>query len=185
MCTIWQRIGRCVRRKDLEGKALIFVEGKFYDEEKQKKVDAAQKRADAKRKKLKCKAADDAAGQGSSREGAQMQTAAEASGSGSRAAVQDVSGEQSASGEESEGEDGDAREEFLRERRILYSTPKVVEGDSNARGKGRGKGRHAEELEPALDDMVNAGTREGLNCYRAPPMIYFGNDKLGNEALQN
>lgn len=42
----------------------------------------------------------------------------------------------------------------------------------------RGK-RSRETLDPAMDDMVNAGARAEIRCSRLPSMLYFGNDKTG------
>jgi hypothetical protein len=36
-----------------------------------------------------------------------------------------------------------------------------------------------DELEPAMDDLINAESR-GFKCSRVPVRIYFGNDKTGS-----
>lgn len=47
MCTLWQRFGRAARDPDLEGTAMLLVEPKHLDEEREKKV----VRAEAKKRK--------------------------------------------------------------------------------------------------------------------------------------
>ena len=56
----------------------------------------------------------------------------------------------------------------------IYSRPVV---GAKTRSKAQGTNT-LQELEPEMDDMVNAGRRE-WKCYHAPSMIYFGNDSIG------
>jgi superfamily II DNA/RNA helicase len=42
-----------------------------------------------------------------------------------------------------------------------------------------GKFSKARELEPAMDDMINAATRPEFHCSREPARVFFGNDKMG------
>lgn len=58
-----------------------------------------------------------------------------------------------------------AKHLYETERRALYEKIPTIE-------RKRGK-RNVDEIEPALDDMINAGTRVGISCSRAPAMIYF------------
>jgi hypothetical protein len=41
------------------------------------------------------------------------------------------------------------------------------------------KKKDGNELEPAMDDLINAGSGNGrFRCFRDPPTLYFGNDKI-------
>ncbi|OBZ72546.1 putative Werner syndrome ATP-dependent helicase 1 [Grifola frondosa] len=54
--TLWQRFGRAVRRPDLFGTAVLFAEGKYFDDEKEKKKESAAKAAAKKQGSMKRKA---------------------------------------------------------------------------------------------------------------------------------
>jgi hypothetical protein len=63
-------------------------------------------------------------------------------------------------------------------RRTVYNRPV---GEAKMRSKVQNS-NSLEELEPEMDDVVNAGSRD-WRCYRAPSMIYFGNDSIGRSSL--
>lgn len=62
------------------------------------------------------------------------------------------------------------------ERRVVYV---AGAGQRLSERKGRKK-KDGNELEPVMDDMINAGSaNRRFRCFRHPPMLYFGNDKIG------
>jgi hypothetical protein len=73
--------------------------------------------------------------------------------------------------EQAEGIQGD----LFNERRVIY------EAGAGRQLSERGcKRKDGNELEPAMDDMINAGSGDHrLKCFHHPPMLYFGNDKTG------
>jgi hypothetical protein len=76
--------------------------------------------------------------------------------------------------DESDESGEDANEEDMHvERRVVYETSVAI----TKRRMGP-KVKNDDELEPAMDDFINAGTR-GFKCSRVPVRIYFGNDKTG------
>ena len=68
-----------------------------------------------------------------------------------------------------EGQGGN-RNDIYAERRAMYE--RVPRNDPRRGQKGR-------DLEPAMDDLINAKMRPGLGCFRRPPTVYFGNDRMG------
>jgi hypothetical protein len=67
-------------------------------------------------------------------------------------------------------------DEYRADRRAAYDA--VVAHEPTWKKQTKKKG--ADRLEPALDDLINAPTRQpGDPCYREPVMIFFGNDKTG------
>ena len=59
------------------------------------------------------------------------------------------------------------------ERRAVYKV-----GQNMSERKGRKK-KDGNELELAMDDLINAGSGNGrLSCFRDAPTLYFGNDKI-------
>jgi hypothetical protein len=57
----------------------------------------------------------------------------------------------------------------------------IYEGHRAAatRKSGKSKSKNGDNsLEPAIDDMINAGQPgRAFTCFRAPVMVYFGNDQ--------
>ncbi|KAJ7731383.1 hypothetical protein B0H16DRAFT_1772954 [Mycena metata] len=64
-------------------------------------------------------------------------------------------------------------EEYRADRRAIYDA--VVEHEPVWKKQTKKKG--ADRVEPALDDFINAATRQpGKGCHREPATIFFGND---------
>lgn len=168
MCTAWQRFGRAARLKELTGIALLLVEPKYFDDEREKRAQAKEKRAAKRAQKKKGRPG---AGVHVARDPAMAQVqdsgillAQDASEGAGRSGVVGNS-----DGEEDEDEDSSSDEDaYNDERRAAYSKPKVIAGV---------KRKREDELEPAMDDMINAGLRKKIKCHRRPPKLYFGNDK--------
>lgn len=157
MCTLWQRFGRGARAPDKEAVAILLVEAKHYDEEREK---VAQRREAKKRKR--------------------SQTSAVASASVGQSG-RPVIGNPSAREDmeiDSSDDDDDANEvntdqpESDEARRERYNQGNSILGSHSK------KRRIDAPLEPAMDDMINAETRAGLGCRRKPISLYFNTAHL-------
>lgn len=172
---LWQRIGRGVRQRDLTGIALILAEPKHFDDEKEKRATAKEKREKKKKAKAKQAGIGSASAQGPVAVTAQVSTAHAAS--GPPLATQQTTGgvDDNSSADENDAESSDD-DGYAEDRRDLYS--KRDESASASR-----KRKRESELSPAMDDMINARFRKKVKCHRAPPMLYFGNDKTSTYPL--
>ncbi|KAJ8689521.1 hypothetical protein PTI98_012419 [Pleurotus ostreatus] len=161
LCAIWQRIGRAARGEGNTARAIIFVEKKCFDGNRQKK-DATQGLGSRKRK-----APEGTEGQASKRialASCNVNRVLPTNAVGTRPF--DV-GEDPMS--EGDGTGGGAIDIDVETQRQSYH-----KRCNQYRSIGSEHKDHV--LEPALDDMVNAHTR-GFDCRRQPPAIYFGNDR--------
>jgi superfamily II DNA helicase RecQ len=165
MCTLWQRFGRGGRGSGETATAILLVEKKDMEEERQSKAERAAK----KRKKAR-------EGNGTKRKANDelINNCQD-----KRPALQDRS---------LNGNNDDAHSEILgsqitlrtpvpikdlkEERRALYKEGAVVEKAGISK-KGKGKGR---ELEVAMDDYVNS-QHLCFDCRHIVPILYFRNDK--------
>lgn len=171
---MWQRFGRAVRDLKLQGKALFLVEPRYFDEYKEKQAKAAEER---KRKRIE-KDANQARGPTAKR------TRAEG---GSSAATHIAEDGNSDSDDDSDAEDEEppstrstqqtAQDDppneaeqrlYIAERRAMY------EKAPNKEWK-KGK-RTPEDIEPAMDDVINARSRPLVGCSRKPVRIQFKQD---------
>jgi superfamily II DNA/RNA helicase len=187
MCTLWQRFGRTARALELEGKALFFVEPKHFDEVKvrraarqeEKKRKAAgvsgQKQPAAKRTRLQEPAENDREPQSAVflSEAPDVVIQALSVGTGAqdvtRSTSNNVAAAQNSLNEAVEQSNSVIDPHAMR--RMEYEKlPQLA--------PKRGK-RSREMLEPAMDDLINAKTRQDLLCIRKPIMLYYGNDKQG------
>lgn len=74
--------------------------------------------------------------------------------------------------EQVEGIQGD----LFDERCVIYETG----AGQQLSERGGQKRKDGNELEPAMDDMINAGSGDcRLKCFHHPPMLYFGNNNIG------
>jgi ATP-dependent DNA helicase RecQ len=188
MCTLWQRFGRTARALELEGKALFFVEPKHFDEvkaqrvahqeEKKRKVAgvSGQKQPAAKHTRLQEPAENDKEPQSAAAflsEAPDVVIQAASVGTG----AQDVTGSTSDNVIAGQNSFNEAVEQLNSVedphamRRAEYEKlPQLAPKRSK---------RSREMLEPAMDDLINAKTRQDLLCIRKPIMLYYGNDKQG------
>jgi hypothetical protein len=64
-------------------------------------------------------------------------------------------------------------EDYKLDRRAVYDAV----ASPTPQWKKQTKKKGADRIEPALDDFINAATRQpGVPCVRLPVTIYFGND---------
>ncbi|KAH7917502.1 P-loop containing nucleoside triphosphate hydrolase protein [Leucogyrophana mollusca] len=172
LCTLWQRFGRGARNPTLQATALLFVESKYLDANRQKKAENKEKRAQKQLKK-KRKVDDTKDINSSGHPSKRLRLAAETpSGNGPalggpEATMLQVDGVRSGAATEKDAQvSTDPRDELDAERERVYAKRETKNGE---KVKITGDG-----LEPAMDDLVNAATRH-FKCYRRPVMVYFGN----------
>lgn len=168
LCSIWQRIGRAARGDGSTAKAVVFVEKKYLDVNRQKKDEkAAQRLIQAATKKRK--ASSNATNARPSKQTVLAPSAAaninQAVLSTSNSREFNINDFQAAAARDEEGGVAvELQRQSYHSSRNLYRSIVSDQKDHS--------------IEPALDDMVNARTR-GFNCRRQPPTIYFGNDSCG------
>ncbi|KAK7055892.1 hypothetical protein R3P38DRAFT_2498548 [Favolaschia claudopus] len=197
MCTLWQRLGRAARAFHLTAKGLFLVEPKRFDANIAKAEARAAKRAAAVKKRKQCSDPTDQP---------PAKRAAAASPDAPNVpipvpisapvttAVDDPSLDVSDELDDTDdipndplqphslaSADKTSRAEYRAERRAAYAAVVTHEPGWKKQLKKRG----ADRLEPALDDFINAPTRQpGNPCYREPIMIFFGNDKTVSTHMQ-
>lgn len=174
--TLWQRFGRAVWDLTRNGVAILFVEGKYIDEEKEKAVARAEKAKEARKRK-----------------------AARAPASPHRAKVARLANttnivDSGGAGHVSESEDEGQVEASMpsrgREniaRNAMRSVPNhnldELRAEFKAERKPKAsfqKKRSAEDIVSAeMDALINAATRPQYRCYRIPIMAFYANDKTG------
>lgn len=164
MCALWQRFGRGARDPTSEAIALCLVEPKHFDASKDKAAARKEKAAQRVREKLKSvpqkrKASKALPAESRYRNHSQQHTAQ----------TPEVNEDERAGQDEDVVMDPSNTEVRTDTRQILYTT---------VESKGRKQTTRSVGLEAVLEDVVNAKTR-GINCYRAPPNIYFSNNATG------
>ena len=182
LCTLWQRFGRAVRDLKLQGRALFLVEPKYFDAAKRAKADAELKRKAAEREAGKApprkrsrtsKGACDSSkevGEATNADdvvdrplAADTETASNTQSGPSNATSSIVSSAPQL--------DDAARQLLEAEQRAEYEKIPKVE-------RKRGV-RKVEDIEPALDDMVNAKDHP-VRCSRWAAAVYFRQNKDGS-----
>ncbi|KAJ7078050.1 P-loop containing nucleoside triphosphate hydrolase protein [Mycena belliarum] len=199
MCTLWQRIGRAARALRLTATGLFFVEPKRFDANIAKAEARAVKRSEAsKKRKLaaaeaehppKKRAAIAAIANPDSPVVAVVTQVADAPEEGDDHVSAEREGRVGAAGDDADDEAAPAvasvngsSTEYLNERRTVYE---AVSHAAEPTWKKKSKKKGADCLEPALDDLINASTRQPEKpCYRIPATIYFGNDRTISDHLE-
>lgn len=189
MCTLWQRLGRAARALHLTARGLFLVEPKRFDANIAKAEARTAKRAETVKKR---KQLSDAADQPAAKWAAVAIPAAPnvpiaiPIPSPPATEVTDETNDPSDALDDSTDPDDipDALlappaislDQYRADRRAAYDT--VVAHEPVWKKQTKKKG--ADRVEPALDDLINAPTRQpGNPCYREPVNIFFGNDKTG------
>ncbi|THG96024.1 hypothetical protein EW026_g5739 [Hermanssonia centrifuga] len=193
LCALWQRFGRGARDREKEATAIFFVEAKYLDEERAKKearkvAKKAKQAGQSKGRKRGRKQEDVGDGpsmkriarelvpsqshpiMASSSTPATIQTRTDlASGPSQMKIAEDVKNE-SESEQESDASEEDEEDGL---HRALYAQPTSQPAVNKTKRV---------ELEPAMDDFINAGERK-LKCRRRPVRWYFDNDKSESDHL--
>lgn len=159
--------------QSVTGTALFLVESKYFDEAKEKKAKAAEKRAEIRKRKAAKNVLD-----------AQPTKCARRA-NGTQNKVQERVTQPEVEEEDDEDEDGDKDnkdkdedEEDEAERRAYEAGRRAVYEKIPVLERKRGI-RPVESIEPAMDDMINAKTRKEVGCFRKPLKLYFRQDEQG------
>ncbi|KAK7687654.1 hypothetical protein QCA50_008869 [Cerrena zonata] len=174
LCSLWQRFGRAARGADRTAIAILLVEGKHLDEKRAQAAQRAEKRklTAAKRKAQK------QAGPPSKRS---------VSSSGAPAVTNTLpphASDHELDSSESEDEDVDNPRSVdcssidRERRRIGYHAQDRDSDTPRAFPSQAIKPKQVVVVGGPIDDLINAGTREGLGCRRKVIEIYFENDKI-------
>ncbi|KAJ7254282.1 P-loop containing nucleoside triphosphate hydrolase protein [Mycena rebaudengoi] len=188
MCSLWQRLGRAARALSLTAQGLFFVEPKRFDANIAKAEARALKRAEATKKR---KHLVDSPDQPAAKRVALVVPGAPDVPHPSPVTVVPMAATAAPDAADDTTDPNDipdaspdpdslptrptmSLEDYRAERRAVYDAIVVQEAVWKKQTKKKG----ADRVEPALDDFINAGTRQpGMPCYREPAMIFFGNDK--------
>ncbi|KAJ6467054.1 P-loop containing nucleoside triphosphate hydrolase protein [Mycena vitilis] len=190
MCTLWQRLGRAARALHLTAMGLFLVEPKRFDANIAKAEARAEKRAEAKKRKQLPDAAE---------QSAPKRAAVAAPGAPDipvalpipslppsvpveeTIVADDLPDVVPVGVPETATAPSMSLEEYRPERRAVYDA--IVAHEPVWKKPTKKKG--ADRVEPALDDLINAATRQpGDPCYREPVMTFFGNDKTVSTHLE-
>jgi hypothetical protein len=140
MCTLWQRFGRAGRNLLLDAIAILFVEPSHTDVKRNEKEVRREKQAAGKGKRT----ASESWAQGRANK---------------RVAVEREAAEGSTQQRPDSPTGGaEERNDYEAKHREEYGRSVAEPSRKNAAAK----------LEPAMDDFINAATREGVGCYRVP-----------------
>ncbi|KAF8179485.1 hypothetical protein K438DRAFT_1938411 [Mycena galopus ATCC 62051] len=188
MCTLWQRLGRAARALHLTATGLFLVEPKRFDANLAKTEARALKRAEATKKRELAVA--DAEHSPSKRAAVAAPVAPDVPIS---APVTHTATDALVDDSDHAVDNGSAdavvdavlpvpdgsRAEYSAGRRAVYEAVTAsYEPTWKKKTKKKGTDRH----EPALDDLINAATRQPERpCSRIPATIYFGNDKTSSD----
>ncbi|KAH9929414.1 P-loop containing nucleoside triphosphate hydrolase protein [Fomitopsis serialis] len=195
--TLWQRFGRAARDLTLNAVAILLVDGRYFDEEKEKKQRAAEKAAEKAAKKRK--AVNDPAQKPTKRARTndtpgtsaatatssitnieqQREAASETeSADATRPPAGGVSEDQGrgSSQEPPQRGAGVGSQVDLASLRADIEAARLSSRQGGAR-KGKKTDQETSELSAELDALVNAATRPH-RCYRAPIMAYYRNDQI-------
>lgn len=181
-CTLWQRFGRAAHGPGHQGTAILLVEKKDTDEERQAKAKKAEKAV--------LKKAREGIGTGLKRKASTQAdhptkriVLADRTSSGvnhSSESTVDSNGEPAPQDACASEQPLDTSNILKEQRRIHYSkrvwNESAAEGSSTAKGKGKGK---SVVVGSAMDDFIN--THVDMECRRVVPMLVFGNDIRGKQ----
>ncbi|CAK5275042.1 unnamed protein product [Mycena citricolor] len=197
LCTLWQRFGRGARALGSTATALLLAEPKHFDENIKKARIAAEKRASARTKKRQ--------------PASQLTTPAPKhvalacipnpnipvsvpvpviTDSNPEEQEQLLVDHETAIDNRITVDDSEvilpdvviSSAEYLADRRRFYG---AIDPVTNEPVRKQATRKKIDVLDPAMDDMINAATRQpGKPCFRLPPTIYFGNDLTGGDHMQ-
>ncbi|OJT09442.1 hypothetical protein TRAPUB_13660 [Trametes pubescens] len=169
--SLWQRIGRAARGPGTEAVAVVLVESKYFDEEKE----MAAKRAEKRREKRKEAEVNKAVA-------AEQRKRKRAEGPGedgdestSRSRLRPDQAAASAA-ESSDAVHNIAVMSECEKLRVEYKSSQAAAAKAAA-AAAKSKSKKGDiELSPELDNLVNAATRP-FKCYRTPIQAYYENDR--------
>lgn len=175
--TLWQRFGRAARGVGRSGIAIFLVEAKYFDEVKRKATENAQRSMEksknqeaAKQTAKRKKGTHDNVANKKARTGSVEEAQA------SSTVLQSQPGSSNSNGEEGDGE----LTVFEKLRVEFGYASKKKKKAARVKSYAKEKTKEDEEVDPAIDAVINAGeeARE-IGCYRAPIMAFYENDIIG------
>ncbi len=162
MCTLWQRFGRAARGSGQSAIAILLVEKKDMEKDRQARAERARKEKEG--IGTKQKATDHQEDRPSKR--SRTLTAQTSNDSNSTPPI-------SASSPNAPSTSPNFTAQVKEERRKLYSTRAVLKTVTKLK---RGKGKARSPTEVVMDDYINT-TYVHLKCRVEVPTLYFNNDK--------
>ncbi len=180
---LWQRVGRAARGPGTQGVAVILVDAKHYDEEKdlaegraQKRIEAAAKKAQEKEHTSRKRAATVTSDNGSKGRAAPRRRTDNVANLPTDRLPSHTRTVPVPRSSAAAPRAPLSKYEVLR---VAFSKAAAESAQVNPSGSGSKKALNSTaELSPELDSVVNAGQRE-YKCYRAPIMAYYENDRIG------
>ena len=160
MCTLWQRFGRAARNAALRGKALLLAETKYFDAEIERALEKAVNKANQKKRK----GGDDTADPQDTPLTKKVRRTPFAPGV-SVPGVSAVTAAPVTADVENQLKEGKEMYDYLR---LVYSQVPAEERRSQSSQKKK-------VLELVMQHFLNARTRPGVDCFRFPINIFFGN----------
>ena len=180
LSTIWQRWGRAVRDRGMQGTAILFAEKEYFDDTREMK----RQRQEAKKRKVKSTrtAQTPATKHRLLCDGGNSVTAipvADVLCVDSEDVMVGTNSDDEAQNRESGGEENisllhielEVGDESVREKELREMMKPKLEGGPSSRRARRGH----RELDPAMDCLINAHHRPGFQCRRKVFDIHFDN----------
>lgn len=197
--TLWQRFGRAARDPSLDAVAILFVEGKYFDDEKDKRTRAQKRKAEQELERQRKKARTGTASEPSDQRARTGHAAQQASDASSQVPLSTgdgvETGPETSAVNPSRGlspecapvddatiAGAQACAPRLANVAALRADFQALYASTRAVQRGKKKAGKEDGLSPELDAFVNAATRP-FKCYRAPIMAYYGNDLISRLVL--
>ena len=188
VAVLWQRFGRAARNKALTGTAILFAEKEYFDEERVAKDARRRQREETRKRKASAKSSTVSLPQ--AKRIRQTETS-------SGIALKDSLASNHPGlpkGSENVQEDGSDGEESDDEENTLPSTGHHLSGLADLRNAmaeavrgtrefNRPQKRRKRELEPAMDYLINAENRAGIECRRKVFDVCFENHAAGEKVF--
>lgn len=188
VAVLWQRFGRAARNKALTGTAILFAEKEYFDEERVAKDARRRQREETRKRKASAKSSTVSLPQ--AKRIRQTETS-------SSIALKDSLGSNHPGlqkGSENVEEDESDGEESDNEENTLPSTGHHLSGLTDLRNAmaeavrgtrelNRLQKRRKRELEPAMDYLINAENRAGIECRRKVFDVCFENHAAGEKVF--
>lgn len=183
VAVLWQRFGRAARNKTLTGTAILFAEKEHFDDERAAKEARQRQREETRKRKASTKSSV-VSRLPQAKRIRQTETAVSSSNALSLCPSENVEEE------ESDGEESDYEENGLPSTRHhlsgLAGLQNVMAEATHGRKEfNRPQKRRKRVLEPAMDYLINAENRAGIECRRKVFDVCFENDAAGEKVLSN
>ena len=160
MCTLWQRFGRAARKAALRGKVLLLAETKYFDAKIEKALEKAANKASQKKRK----GGDETADPQDMPLTKKVRCTPFAPGV-SALGVSAVTAAPVTADVENQLKEGKEMYDYLC---LVYSQVPAEERRSQSSQKEK-------VLELVMQHFLNTRTRPGVDCFRFPINVFFGN----------